>query len=56
MFSTWYGLWDFKDLQRRTASDKVFRDKVFNIAKNPKYCNITILQILQFYSNSFKNG
>ena len=29
---------DFKDLPRRTASDKVLRDKVFNIAKNPKYC------------------
>ena len=28
---------EFKDLARRTASDKVLRDKVFNIAKNPKY-------------------
>ena len=28
---------DFKDLKRITASDKVFRDKAFNIAKNPKY-------------------
>ena len=28
---------DFKDLERRTASDKVLRDKAFNIAKNPKY-------------------
>ena len=28
---------DFKDLSRRTASDKVFRDKAFNIAKNSKY-------------------
>ena len=28
---------DFKDLPRRTASDKVLRDKPFNIAKNPKY-------------------
>ena len=28
---------DFKDLAGRTASDKVFRDKAFNIAKNPKY-------------------
>ena len=28
---------DFKDLAKRTASDKVLRDKVFNIAKNPKY-------------------
>ena len=28
---------DFKDLTRRTASDKLLRDKAFNIAKNPKY-------------------
>ena len=28
---------DFKDLSRKTASDKILRDKAFNIAKNPKY-------------------
>ena len=28
---------DFKALARKTASDKVLRDKAFNIAKNPKY-------------------
>ena len=28
---------DFKDLTRRKASDKILRDKAFNIAKNPKY-------------------
>ena len=28
---------DFKDLTKRTASDKTLRHKVFNIAKNPKY-------------------
>ena len=28
---------DFKDLPRRTAYDKVIHDKVFNIAKYPKY-------------------
>ena len=28
---------DFEDLPRRTASDKMLRDKSFNIAKNPKY-------------------
>ena len=28
---------DFKDLARRTASDKILRDKAFYIAKNPKY-------------------
>ena len=26
-----------KDLPRRTASNKVLRDKAFNFAKNPKY-------------------
>ena len=28
---------DFKDLGRRTDSDKILRDKAFNIAKNPEY-------------------
>ena len=28
---------DFTDLKKRTAADKVLRDKVFNIAKDPKY-------------------
>ena len=28
---------DFKDSAKRTASDKLLREKVFNIAKNPKY-------------------
>ena len=28
---------DCKDLARRTAADKVLRDKAFNIAKDPKY-------------------
>ena len=28
---------DFKDLAKRTASDKVLRDKAFKIAKSPKY-------------------
>ena len=28
---------DFKDLTRRTASDKTLRDKALNIDKNPKY-------------------
>ena len=31
----WYR--HFKDLPRRTDSDKALRDKAFNIAKNPKY-------------------
>ena len=28
---------DFKNLTRRTASDKILRDKAINTAKNPKY-------------------
>ena len=28
---------DFKSLARRTASDKLLRDKAFDIAKNPKH-------------------
>ena len=28
---------DIKDLKRRTVSDKILRDKAFNIAKSPKY-------------------
>ena len=31
------GYGDFKDLARRTAYDKVLRNKAFNFAKNPKY-------------------
>ena len=39
---------DFKDLARRKASDKVLRDKAFNIAKNmtvPKRVDFCGLQI-----------
>ena len=28
---------DFKDLNRRTAADKLLRDKAFNISENLKY-------------------
>ena len=31
------GYGDFKGLTKRTAADKVLRDKAFNIAKGPKY-------------------
>ena len=34
-FDMAYG--DFKDLAKRTAADKVLRDKAFNIAKDSKY-------------------
>ena len=36
-FQRYIAYGDCKDLTRRTAADKVFRDKTFNIAKNPKY-------------------
>ena len=32
-----YAYADYKDLINRTKSDKVLRDKVYNIASNPKY-------------------
>ena len=35
MFLAWHG--DFKDLTKRTASDKILRDKAFNFAKNKTY-------------------
>ena len=28
---------DFKDIKRRTASDKILKNKAFSITKNPKY-------------------
>ena len=31
---------NFKKLTRGTASDKLFRDKAFDIPKKPKYDNI----------------
>ena len=31
------GYGDLKNLARRTAADKVLRDKAFSIAKDPKY-------------------
>ena len=37
MFSTWRGLGRFKDVNRRTAADKILCDKAYNIATNPKY-------------------
>ena len=31
------GYGDFKDLNRRTSTDKVLGDKAFDISKNPEY-------------------
>ena len=33
---------DFKGLLRKTASDKMLRDKAFNIAKSPNMTDIKI--------------
>ena len=43
---------DFKDLNRRTAADKVLRDKAFNIAKNTKH---RLTSIVYKFSTGIKN-
>ena len=43
---------DFKDLARRTASDKVLRDKAFNIGENPKYDGYLFLWFTNFLIKS----
>ena len=40
---------DFKDLTRRTASDKILCDNTFNIAKNLKYDGYQHGLALMFY-------
>ena len=43
---------DFKDLTRRTVSDKILLDKVFNIAINPKndgYQRVLASMIYKFF-------
>ena len=50
---------DFKDLAKRTASDKVLRDKAFNIAKNPKYDGYQrglASMIYNFFNKKSKGG
>ena len=42
---------DFKDLNRRTAADKVLYDKALNIAKDPKYMGMNV-DLLQWFINS----
>ena len=37
MLSSWYGYGKSKDLTKRTESNKVFRNKAFNIENDPKY-------------------
>ena len=49
---------DFKDLNRRTTADKVFRDKAFNISKNQKYdgyqCEIASMVFKFFDKKTFR--
>ena len=40
---------DFKDLARRTASDKIMCDKAFNSAKDPKYDGYQIVLTSMVY-------
>ena len=46
---------DFKDLARRADSDKVLRDKAFNIAKNPNLMNIKEVLFQWFINFLIKN-
>ena len=46
---------DFKGLTRRTASDKILREKAFNIAKNSKYDGYQRGLGLMVYKNFDKN-
>ena len=47
---------DFKDFPGRTASDKVLRDKTFNIAKNPKYDGYQRVLASVLYNFLFKKS
>ena len=45
---------DFKDLTRRTASNKILRDKIFNFVKNPKYDGYQRRLVLMVYKCFYK--
>ena len=49
----------YKDLNRRTATNKVLYDKTFNIAKNPKYngyqCGLTSMGY-KFFDKKISGG
>ena len=51
---------DFKDFSKRTAADKVLRDKTLNIAKNLEYdgyqCKLALLVYKFFDKTSFGSG
>ena len=48
---------DFQNLLRRITSDKILREKVFSIAKNPKYDGyqrVTASMIYKFLKETFQ--
>ena len=48
---------DFQNLLRRITSDKILREKVFSIAKNPKYDGyqrVTASIIYKFLKETFQ--
>ena len=50
---------DFKDLNRRTAADKVLRNKAFNIAKNTKcdgYQRGLASMVYKFFDKKISGG
>ena len=47
---------DFKDLNKRTAVDRVLRDKAFNIAKKPKYDGYQLGHISMVYKSFDKKN
>ena len=51
---------DFKDLSRKTASDKILRHKAFNIAKHPKcdgyQCGLASMVFKYFDKKTSGNG
>ena len=51
--------WDFKGLNRRTVSDKLLRDKAFNVVKNPKYDKYQVglaSMVNQFFNKKTSGG
>ena len=52
---------DYTDLARGTTSDKLYRDKAFDIVKNPKYDGIKevasmVYKLFEKKSSSFKGS
>ena len=51
--------WGFKDLNRRTAADKVLHHNAFDVAKNPKHdryqCGL-VSMIYKFFDKKASRG